>query len=227
MTVRGRWVLAAVTTVALLLVVVAALLRSGSDTDRPSPAPRAATASSTSAGPSVVVPGRPGESAQVRPAEEVRATASPAHNSMDTWYVRMMIPHHEQALEMAALAPDRAADPRVKALADRIRAGQAPEIGVLRAWLQARNLPADVAGHDHGTMRGMQSPEAMRRLADARGADFDRLFVRMMSDHHAGAVEMSTNLLKVGAEPLLQEFANSVAVEQNVEINRMREIVGA
>ncbi|NJP35150.1 DUF305 domain-containing protein [Micromonospora thermarum] len=227
MTVRGRWVLAAVTTVALLLVVAVALLRSGSGADRTPPAPKAATASSDSDGPSVVVPGRPGESAQVRPADEVRATASPAHNTMDAWFVRMMIPHHAQALEMAALAPERAADPQVKALADRIRAGQGPEIDYLRSWLQARGLPAEVAGHDHGTMRGMQSPEAMRRLADARGADFDRLFVRMMSDHHAGAVEMSTNLLKVGAEPMLQEFANSVAVEQNVEINRMRELLAS
>ncbi|MER7459576.1 DUF305 domain-containing protein [Micromonospora sp. NPDC126480] len=227
MTVRGRWVLTAVTAVALLLIVVTVLLRSEPDPDRTPPAPRAATPSSSSDGPSVIVPGRPGESAQVRPAEEVRGTASPAHNSMDAWYVRMMIPHHEQALAMAALAPERAADPKVKALADRIRAAQAPEIGVLRAWLQARKLSADVAGHDHGTMRGMQSPEAMRRLADTRGAEFDRLFVQMMSDHHAGAVEMSSNLLKVGAEPMLQEFANSVAVEQNVEIARMRELLGS
>ncbi|MGN9778511.1 DUF305 domain-containing protein [Micromonospora sp. H33] len=227
MTVRGRWVLAAVTIVALLLIVAVAVLRSGSDTDRTRPSPQAATASSSTDGPSVVVPGRPGESAQVRPAEDVRATASPPHNTMDTWFVRMMIPHHEQALEMAALAPERAADPQIKALAERIRAGQRPEIDYLRSWLQARGLPAEVGGHDHGTMRGMQSPEAMRRLADARGADFDRLFVQMMSDHHAGAVEMATNLLKVGAEPLLLEFANSVAVEQNVEINRMRELLAS
>ncbi len=227
MTVRGRWVLAAVTTGVLLLIVATVLLRPGSDTATTPPAPKAATPSSSGGDLTVIVPGRPGESAQVRPAEELRATASPAHNSMDAWYVRMMIPHHEQALEMAQLAPDRAADPRVKALADRIRAAQAPEIGVLKAWLQARDLSTDVAGHDHGTMRGMQSPEAMRQLADARGAEFDRLFVRMMTDHHAGAVEMSTNLLKVGVEPMLLEFANSVAVEQNVEINRMREIVGS
>ncbi|MDM4718809.1 DUF305 domain-containing protein [Micromonospora sp. WMMA1363] len=224
MSVRGRWVLAVVTAAALL-VVAAALLRPGPAPDRASPAPRAATGSTGIDDMSVIVPGRPGEPARVRPAEEVRKTASPDHNSLDTWFVRMMIPHHEQALEMAELVPSRAADPRVKALAERIRAGQGPEIGMLRAWLQARALSAEVAGHDHSTMRGMQSPEAMRRLADARGAGFDRLFVQMMSDHHAGAVEMSTDLLKVGAEPLLQEFANSVAVEQSVEIDRMWELL--
>ncbi|MGC5019111.1 DUF305 domain-containing protein [Micromonospora sp. DT47] len=225
MTVRGRWALIAVTLTVLVLAVTALLLRPG---DRPSAStPSAADASATADGPPVIVPGRPGESAQVRPAQEVRATATPPHNSMDTWFVRMMIPHHAQALEMAVLAPQRAADPRIKALAERIRASQAPEIDYMRSWLQARGLSADEAGHDHGTMRGMQSPEAMRRLADARGAEFDRLFVQLMSDHHAGAVEMATNLLKVGAEPMLLEFANSVAVEQNVEISRMRELLAS
>lgn len=223
MTVRGRWVLAAVTTVALLLGVV---VWSGVAQDRSRSAVSTATGVSDGPGPSVIVPGRPGEPARVRPADQLRANVTGGHNSLDTWYVQMMIPHHEQALEMSELAPGRAADSQVAALAERIWASQAPEIEVLRAWLEARNLPVEVPEHDHSTMRGMQSPEAMRRLAEARGAEFDRLFVEMMSDHHAGAVEMSIDLLKVGAEPVLLEFANSVAVEQNVEIGRMRELLG-
>lgn len=228
MTARGRWALIAVTLTVLVVAVTAVLFRPDDRSARPTAStPSAADASPTDAGPPVIVPGRPGESAEVRPAQEVRVTAPPPHNSMDTSFVRMMIPHHAQALAMAALAPERAGDPRIKALAERIRVGQGPEISYMRSWLQDRGLSADEAGHDHGTMRGMQSPEAMRRLADARGAEFDRLFVQMMSDHHAGAVEMATNLLKVGAEPLLLEFANSVAVEQNVEINRMRELLAS
>lgn len=223
MTVRGRWVLAAVTAVALLLGVV---VWSGVAQDRSRSAVPTATGVSDGPGPLVIVPGQPGEPARVRPADELRGNATGGHNSLDTWYVQMMIPHHEQALEMSELAQGRAADPRVAALAERIRASQAPEIEVLRAWLEARNLPVEVPEHDHGTMRGMQSPEAMRRLAEARGVEFDRLFVEMMSDHHAGAVEMSIDLLKVGAESVLLEFANSVAVEQNVEIGRMRELLG-
>jgi uncharacterized protein (DUF305 family) len=139
----------------------------------------------------------------------------------------MMIPHHRQAVEMAALAPDRAADARIRAVADRIRAAQGPEIGLLRGWLSARGLPAEVPGHDHGTMHGMQSPEALRQLAAARGAEFDRLFVRMMTAHHEGAVTMATDLLKVGTDQTMQEFANSVATEQSVEIDRMRELVAS
>jgi uncharacterized protein (DUF305 family) len=171
------------------------------------------------------VPGRPGESASVVPPGAVAAPGGARHNAMDVWFVRMMIPHHQQAVEMAALAPDRAADPGVRAVADRIRAAQGPEIGVLRGWLGARDLPAEVPGHDHGTMRGMQSAEAMRQLAAARGAEFDRLFVRMMTAHHEGAVVMSTDLLKVGVDQPLQEFANAVATEQSAEIARLRELV--
>ncbi|WFE35891.1 DUF305 domain-containing protein [Micromonospora sp. WMMD975] len=175
--------------------------------------------------PPVLVPGRPGEPAATRAAGQVRDAASPRWNSLDVWYVRMMIPHHEQALEMAKLAPGRAADPRVRAVADRIRAAQGPEVGVLRAWLSTRDLPAEVTGHDHGTMRGMQSAESMRQLAGAHGAAFDRLFVRMMTAHHQGAVVISTDLLRVGADPAMQEFANGVAVEQTTEICRMRALL--
>jgi uncharacterized protein (DUF305 family) len=65
----------------------------------------------------------------------------------------------------------------------------------------------------------------MRRLAATRGPDFDRLFVRMMTEHHQGAVAMATDLLKVGADLTMNEFANSVATEQGVEIDRMHELL--
>ncbi|MEV4544882.1 DUF305 domain-containing protein [Micromonospora echinaurantiaca] len=224
MTNRRARTLAIVTLALALPLVVLVVVRAGADPAPGEARPAAATATPTPTGPPVIVPGRPGESAAVRPADQVRAPERP-HNAMDVEFVRMMIPHHGQALAMAELAPDRAADPDVRAIADRIRASQGPEIGMLRGWLQVRGLAERVEGHDHGTMRGMQSAEAMRRLADARGAEFDRLFVRMMTEHHRGAVEMATELLKVGAELTLSEFANSVATEQSVEIDRLRELL--
>jgi uncharacterized protein (DUF305 family) len=235
MTGRQGRVWLAVTALAVLLVAAGVALAGRGDS-RPAAGPAAATTATTTAttataapldAPPVVMPGRPGEPAATRAAQEVRDAAPPRYNGLDVWYVRMMIPHHQQAVEMATLAPDRAADPRVRAVADRIRAAQGPEIGVLRGWLGTRGLPAEVPGHDHGTMRGMQSAEAMRQLAAARGADFDRLFVRMMTAHHEGAVIMSTDLLKVGVDQTLQEFANAVAVEQSAEITRLRELIGA
>ncbi|MDG4800601.1 DUF305 domain-containing protein [Micromonospora sp. WMMD980] len=223
-----------VTALAALLAIGGPAL-AGCDDDNPPAADRPArsaaatpatpSAAGTVSAPPVLVPGRPGEPAATRAAGQVRDAAQPRYNGLDVWYVRMMVPHHEQALEMAKLAPDRAADPRIRAVADRVRAAQGPEVGVLRAWLSTRDLPAEVAGHDHATMRGMQSAEAMRQLADAHGAAFDTLFVRMMTAHHEGAVVMSSDLLKVGVDQTMQEFATGVAVEQAAEIGRMRALV--
>ncbi|MEU9739356.1 DUF305 domain-containing protein [Micromonospora chersina] len=226
MTGRQGRVWLAVTALVVLLVGAGVALAGRGDEPAAAPASPSATGGAPPVdAPPVVVPGRPGEPAATRAAQEVRGAAPPRYNGLDVWYVRMMIPHHQQAVEMASLAPDRAADPRVRAVADRIRAAQGPEIGVLRGWLGERDLPAEVPGHDHGAMRGMQSAEAMRQLAAARGAEFDRLFVRMMTAHHEGAVVMSTDLLKVGADQTLQEFANAVASEQSAEIARLRELV--
>jgi uncharacterized protein (DUF305 family) len=230
MTTQRARIVAVVILAAALVVAAALLLWPGdghdpaASTSTPNPGP-AATASAT--GPPVIVPGRPGEPAVTRPADEVPDDSPPPYNSLDVWFIRMMIPHHAQALEMAALAPARTDNRQIRAVANRIRVAQEPEIGVMRAWLQARDLPPDVPDHDHGTMRGMQSPEAMQRLAAAHGPEFDRLFVQMMTDHHQGAVEMATNLLQVGADPSLQELANNIAAEQSVEINRMRELTAA
>lgn len=223
---RGR-ILLVVTVAAVVLVVLGLALRPAGRSATAVTAPTAVVSPTPppTDGPAVIVPGRPGESAVARPAGEVRDTAPPRYNSLDVWFVRMMIPHHQQALQMAELAADRAGSPQIKAVADRIRGAQGPEIGMMRGWLSARGLPAEVPGHDHGTMRGMQSPEAIRRLSDARGADFDRLFVQMMTAHHQGAVTMATDLLSVGADQQLNEFANAVATEQAVEIDRMRELI--
>ncbi|MBG6065761.1 DUF305 domain-containing protein [Micromonospora ureilytica] len=228
---RGRLLIVVITMVVLTVFVVVAVRATG-DSPRSaaattSPSPASASPSPTPTGPEpppVIVPGRPGEAAVTRPAHEVRDDSPPRFNALDTVYVQMMIPHHEQALEMTALADERASDPRIRAYADRIRAGQGPEIAVLRTWLSTRGLPPSAPGHDHSGMRGMQSPEAMRQLTDARGTEFDRLFVRMMSEHHQGAVTMATDLLSVGLDPTLNELATSLATEQAVEIARLREL---
>ncbi|MET8042803.1 DUF305 domain-containing protein [Micromonospora sp. NPDC005215] len=223
----------AIVTLAVVLALVAFVVSRPEDdvaTDAAQSASAPASASPTvSPVPTdltVIAPGRPGEAAATRAAHEVRDAGPAPHNSLDVLFVRMMIPHHAQALAMAELAGDRAADPDIRALAERIRASQGPEMGMMRGWLQTRGLPAEAEGHDHGTMRGMQSPEAMRQLAASRGTDFDRLFVRMMTEHHEGAIEMATNLLTVGSDLTLNEFATSVATEQTVEIDRMREVLG-
>lgn len=229
MTVRRGRLLAVVIAAAIVTVLVVLAVRAAGDPGRPSAARASATPTPTTGPtgpppPPVLVPGRPGEPAVARSAHELRDDSPPRYNGLDTVYVQMMIPHHQQALEMSTLAVEHAADPRIRAYADRIRAGQGPEISVLRGWLSTRGLPETAPGHDHAGMRGMQSPEAMRRLGDARGVEFDRLFIAMMTDHHQGAVTMATDLLSVGVDATLNELATSLATEQAIEISRLREL---
>jgi uncharacterized protein (DUF305 family) len=101
-----------------------------------------------------------------------------------------MIPHHQQALEMAELARTRAESPDVLALAERIAAAQGPEILVMADWLvdHGREVP-DRAHHEPGALHGMLSDDQMAELAQADGAAFDELFLTGMVQHHEGAVE--------------------------------------
>jgi uncharacterized protein (DUF305 family) len=184
---------------------------------RPTPTP-------TGSAVPVIVPGRPGESASVVPADELPAPGGVGYNSLDAWFVQMMIPHHRQALELAALAPSRAGDPRIRAIAARITVAQGPEIEVLRTWLRQRGLTQSGPDHDHGPASGMHPPETIRALAATSGAAFDRSFVDLMSTHHRGAIQMCTRVLTGGADDGIQRLATNIAADQQIEIARMREI---
>lgn len=209
-------VVVAVAGVAIALGVRAA----GSGDD---PAASASPTPTTSPVP-VIVPGRPGESASVIPSDKIPAPDGSLYNEADAFFMRMMIPHHNQALEMAALAPDRAGHEQIRAVASRIMAAQKPEIAVFQAWLKARSLPEDQAGHSHAGMKGMQPPEALAALAGLRGDAFDNMFVDMMVAHHEGAVAMATDALRSGRDQEVERLATGIAAEQQAEITRMRQI---
>jgi uncharacterized protein (DUF305 family) len=179
---------------------------------------------STPAPARVVLPGRPGESARVTDADRVRAPDGSTYNTIDATFVQMMIAHHAQAITMAGLAPGRAGNTELGALAARIKAAQGPEIDRMRAWLRDRRLGETDPAHDHAAMPGMQSDADMAALAAARGADFDRRFVAMMTAHHRGAVQMAGDVLNGGTDQTVSELANEMAVEQGSEIRRMEQI---
>jgi uncharacterized protein (DUF305 family) len=219
--------LAAITLIALVAGGVATVFQiagPGAADGRAQPTATAGTGSEQDSDPPVILPGRPGEQAEVRPGSEV-VIDPPQYNALDTWYVQMMVPHHTQAVQLATLAVTRTDNPGIRAFADRIRAGQSAEIAVLEGWLQARGLP--LGDHDHQTMPGMQTEQAVQELAAARGIDFDRRFVKMMSDHHQGAIEMSTRVLTGGSDLAVEELATAIAAEQAIEISRLRELIQA
>ncbi|MFI7521137.1 DUF305 domain-containing protein [Micromonospora globbae] len=175
----------------------------------------------------VLMPGRPGEPAESRRANEMTPAPRASYNNADIRFVTMMIPHHEQALVMARLVGERSGNPQLKIIADRILAAQEPEIRTLETWLTDRGLDRTSGGNHQHAMRGMQSAEALDRLTAARGADFDRMFVSMMTDHHQGAIDMAGEVLALGVDGIVNELASGVVVEQGAEINRMRQVLEA
>ncbi|MFI5935915.1 DUF305 domain-containing protein [Actinoplanes sp. NPDC051494] len=199
---------------------VVLVTRSGSD--RSAAAPRPSEAST--APQRVIVPGRPGEAAVISDSDKIKAPPGATYNAIDTRFVQMMIVHHEQAVAMSRLAPGRAADTGLAALAARIGAAQTPEIAFLRSWLQARGLPATDPGHDHTTMPGMQSEADMAALTALTGAGFDRMFVTMMTAHHRGAIQMSADVQRGGTDQQLNDVSAEMAVEQGSEIRRMEQL---
>ncbi|MFE5554927.1 DUF305 domain-containing protein [Streptomyces sp. NPDC056544] len=187
----------------------------------------------------VVAPGRPGEAARrLTPEEAAKAKPDDSPNAADHAYVSRMLEHHRQALTMSALAPERAAADAVKRLAERITAAQKPEIGAMEKWLArhpatttpaAPATPGDpatpaapAAGHDHGAMPGMATEQQLAELAAAGGTDFDRLFLKLMTAHHEGAVKMAGEALAGGNNVAVEEMATEVVATQSAEIHRMR-----
>ncbi len=177
----------------------------------------------------VVIPGEPGDPATVVESGQPVEVTDEGYSEIDVRFVEQMIPHHRQAVEMAELAPDRAADDRVRLLAERIAAAQQPEIVALTGWLEARDLPVPgpdaSSGHGHADMPGMISPLQMSALAESTGEDFDKLFLTFMIAHHEGAIEMAEPVAMDGVDIQAREMAADVGVTQQTEIIRMQEIL--
>jgi uncharacterized protein (DUF305 family) len=155
-------------------------------------------------------------------------TGSPRHNQADIAFATGMIPHHQQALEMAALAADRAADPKVKNLAARIEKAQDPEIERMSGWLRDWDQPVPTPGGGHaahGGMPGMMSDAEMASLESASGPAFDRMFMELMIRHHEGAIEMAETEQQKGAYPDAKQLARSIATSQAAEVKEMRRLL--
>ncbi|MFB7862621.1 DUF305 domain-containing protein [Streptomyces sp. NPDC056069] len=147
-----------------------------------------------------------------------------AFNDADVMFAQMMIPHHEQALEMAELADGRAADPEIKRLVAAIEKAQDPEIRKMRSWLKAWGRP-ESAGHGGHGMPGMMSDTEMKDLAATKGKAFDRRFAELMIAHHEGAVAMARTEQKDGADGAAKQVADDVVRTQDAEIAQLRKIL--
>jgi uncharacterized protein (DUF305 family) len=173
--------------------------------------------------PPVIAPGGPGEPAKTLAPGQRPSTPATQPNEADVSFVSHMVVHHQQALDMAALVPQRAASDSVKGIAARIADSQRVEIDALNTWLKQHG--AEHAAHDAtGPMPGMATPAQLDELKAASGPGFDTMFLRLMITHHEGALTMSREVQAKGNDPRVQELADEVISVQSGEINRMRDL---
>jgi uncharacterized protein (DUF305 family) len=165
------------------------------------------------------------------------APGADAHNALDVAFAQGMIPHHQQALEMAKLAADRASSAQVEDLASRIEKAQDPEIQTMSGWLKSwgKDVPTSnsstgsMPGMDHSAhsgMPGMMDTKDMDKLEKASGKDFDTMFLTMMVEHHKGAVEMATTEKNKGKYAAATSMADDIITTQNAEITEMNKLLG-
>jgi len=137
-----------------------------------------------------------------------------------------MIPHHQQAVQMAGLAETRAADTEVKSLAAQIKAAQDPEIKTLTGWLTAWGKPVEPPqGHSGHAMPGMMSDAETGELTAATGMDFDRMFAQMMIAHHNGAIQMAKDEQAGGANSDAKALAATIERAQADEVGKLEMIL--
>lgn len=173
----------------------------------------------------VIVPGAPGEEASTIPPGEATVAEQPGPNEADKTFVQDMIVHHQQAVYMAGLAPERAASSDVKGLASRIYDVQKPEIDMMNRWLSKYAVPTvnpNAPHHGGGAMPGMATQGQLDALKNAKGATFDKLFLQLMIAHHQGALTMADEVRKNGTDVRVQEIADDITAEQSDEIRRMQ-----
>jgi len=196
--------------------------------------PAAAPAQAQQSPPQIVQPGAPGKASKVLPVDQATDLSRVQATDADVKFMQGMIGHHQQAIEMTDLLKTRTTREDMKKLAMRIDVSQADEINMMKRWLEVRGkeIPSEHAMHMHGAtlMPGMLTPEEMARLAAAKGAEFDRLFLEGMIKHHGGALQMVQELFATpgaGQDGEIFAFASDVEADQKMEINRMGAMLNA
>ncbi|SEE24247.1 DUF305 domain-containing protein [Ruania alba] len=159
--------------------------------------------------------------------ESETSTTTSTANDADVMFAQMMIPHHEQAIEMSELVLENGSgDAEVTSLAEDIMAAQGPEIEQLDTWLEdwgAEPMADEMAGMDHGD--GMMSEEDMAALDSASGTEADELFLEQMIVHHEGAVQMAQGEVEDGENADAIALAEQIIEAQNIEITLMQDLL--
>lgn len=171
------------------------------------------------------------------------SSSSSEFNDADVTFAQSMIPHHQQAVQMSEMARMHASTTEVKQLADNIEAAQGPEIDTMTGWLKAwgEDVPSDSSsdmggmggmdgsdpsmGGEPGGVPGMMSDADMKALDAATGAEFDRMFLTLMSEHHEGAIAMAKTEQANGKNPDAIALAKKIEAAQAAEIAQMKDML--
>jgi uncharacterized protein (DUF305 family) len=187
-------------------------------------------------------PKPPPDAAELTALAKARAdSARMPSTAADARFMTGMISHHAQAIVMAGWAPTHEASPAIRTLCARIINAQQDEIATMQRWLGDRGLPVpeptpgpmkmQMNGMAHEMlMPGMLTEDQLHQLDQARGPEFDRLFLTFMIQHHKGAVSMVKDLFGsygAGQDETVFKFANDVSVDQSTEIARMEKMLAA
>jgi uncharacterized protein (DUF305 family) len=199
-------------------------------------APARAQQGDSATPPVVVQPGAPGKPSKTLPSS-TKATLPPLSQA-DVEFMQGMIMHHAQAVEMTALIPSHTENKDVRSLGARISSSQSDEIKFMRRWLASHGEATSMAmpgmsgmgksGEPMALMPGMLTPEQMGALRNAKGAEFDKLFLTGMIQHHNGALIMVKDLFDTagaGQDAELFNFATDVDSGQRAEIRIMQSML--
>ena len=179
--------------------------------------------------PLIVQPGFPGAASKIIDAETAIDIADTAYTRDDIIFLQQMIPHHEQAILLSSLVPDRTNSVKIIDLAQRIVSSQKDEILFMQDWLISRDESAhyEMLGH-HMKMMGMATKKEIEDLSMLKGVNFDERFLRLMIAHHHGAIKMVETLKNQPGsafDQILNDFVSDLDNDQSIEIERMNTLL--
>ena len=175
------------------------------------------------------------------PLEENISSEANVYSAGDIMFAQMMIPHHEQALEMSLIALDRSTVEEVRGLAQQIYDGQGPEIEQMKGWIDSARgstgmfhempdgslMPNDMTGGtmmDGHSMAGMASDSDLAKLGSLDSPEFDVLFLQLMIEHHKGALEM-VQMIENSSNAEAMALAEQIVAAQKLEIDEMTRLL--
>lgn len=141
------------------------------------------------------------------------------YTGADIMFLQMMIPHHQQAVDISNLALKTSKDSELLALAKNIRDAQTTEIAQMKSWLNQAGAGLDM-GHSMDGMGGMLDGAELSALAAATGKNFDVLWLKGMIGHHDGAIHMTT-MIRDASNKDIKAFGEKVIKDQSEQITQM------